>query len=62
MENNNNNEHQCTLNKLKEEIRKKQEKLNRIILEGKNKDQILRFSQELDILITEYLSINFYKK
>ncbi|HEY8361724.1 MAG TPA: Spo0E family sporulation regulatory protein-aspartic acid phosphatase [Tissierellaceae bacterium] len=62
MENNNNNEQQCTLNKLKEEIRKKQEKLNRIILEGKNKDQILRFSQELDILITEYLSINFYKK
>lgn len=62
MENNNNNEHQCTLNKLEEEIRKKQEKLNRIILEGKNKDQILRFSQELDILITEYLSINFYKK
>jgi len=62
MENNNNNEHQCTLNKLKEEIRKKQEKLNKIILEGKNKDQILRFSQELDILITEYLSINFYKK
>lgn len=45
-----------TLEQLKEEIRQKQEKLNKIVLEGKDKEQILRFSQELDILISQYLS------
>lgn len=48
---------QNNLGMLKEEIRRKQEELNKIVLEGKDKEQILRFSQELDVLISRYLSI-----
>ena len=48
---------QNDLGMLKGEIRRKQEELNKIVLEGKDKEQILRFSQELDVLISRYLSI-----
>lgn len=41
---------------LKEEIEEKREKLNKVVLDSKGKDEILRFSQELDILITKYTS------
>lgn len=51
------NKNQNDLGMLKEEIRRKQEELNKIVLEGKDKEQILRFSQELDVLISRYLSI-----
>lgn len=57
MEINKNNRNQSILKLLKEEIRRKQEELNRIIVEGKDKEQILKFSQELDILISKYLLI-----
>ncbi|NLY84856.1 MAG: Spo0E family sporulation regulatory protein-aspartic acid phosphatase [Tissierellia bacterium] len=51
------NKKQNTLRQLREEISRKQEELNRIVLEGNDKEQILRFSQELDVLISKYLSI-----
>ncbi|NLV88739.1 MAG: Spo0E family sporulation regulatory protein-aspartic acid phosphatase [Tissierellia bacterium] len=54
---NNNGNNQITLGQLKEEIRQKQEELNKIVLEGKDKEHILRFSQELDVLISQYISI-----
>ncbi len=57
MEMNNNGNNQITLGQLKEEIRQKQEELNKIVLEGKDKEHILRFSQELDVLISQYISI-----
>lgn len=39
---------------LKEEIENKREKLNKIILSEPNKEEILKFSQDLDILISKY--------
>lgn len=57
MKMNNNGNNQITLGQLKEEIRQKQEELNKIVLEGKDKEHILRFSQELDVLISQYISI-----
>lgn len=39
---------------LKEEIEKKREQLNKIVIEEISKDKILKFSQELDVLISEY--------
>ncbi len=42
---------------LKEEIQMKREELNKIILEELDKDRILKFSQELDVLISQYHSI-----
>lgn len=40
--------------KLKKEIEKKREKLNKIVIDEPNKEEILKFSQELDILISQY--------
>lgn len=40
--------------KLKEEINNKRERLNKIILVESDKEEILKFSQDLDILISEY--------
>lgn len=40
--------------KLKKEIENKREKLNRIVTEEPSKEEVLKFSQELDILITQY--------
>lgn len=40
--------------KLKREIENKREKLNKIVINEPNKEEILKFSQELDILISEY--------
>ena len=42
--------------RLKYEIEKKREKLNEIVLNKIDKNKILQFSQELDILIAEYIS------
>ena len=39
---------------LKKEIENKREKLNKIIIDEPNKGEVLKFSQELDILISEY--------
>lgn len=44
---------ECTM-KLKEEIENKRRILNRIIMEETSKEEILKFSQDLDILISEY--------
>lgn len=46
-------EEQCRL-KLKEEINNKRERLNKIILCEPDKEKVLKFSQDLDILISEY--------
>lgn len=43
----------CTL-KLKEEIESKRERLNEIVISECEKEEILKFSQELDILISQY--------
>lgn len=40
--------------KLKREIEDKREKLNKIVIDEPNKDEVLKFSQELDLLISEY--------
>ena len=40
--------------KLKKEIEDKREKLNKIVIDEPNKKEILKFSQELDLLISEY--------
>lgn len=42
------------IRKLKDEIENKREKLNNIVNQGIDKDKILKFSQELDLLINEY--------
>ncbi len=52
-----NNKNLTALGELEEEIRKKQEELNRIVLEGNDREYALKFSQELDVLISKYLSI-----
>lgn len=44
------------LEELKEEIQTKREQLNRIISQGSDKERILKFSQELDELISKYYS------
>lgn len=44
---------------LKKEIENKREKLNRIVINEPNKEEILRFSQELDILISQYTKYVF---
>jgi len=49
-------EKQIKIETLKEEIEKKRSELNKIIIEGTEKDRILSFSQELDILISRYCS------
>ena len=41
--------------KLKEEINGKREKLNHIILYESDKAEILKLSQDLDILISQYI-------
>ena len=43
----------CTL-KLKKEIENKRERLNKIIISECDKEEILKFSQDLDILISQY--------
>lgn len=40
--------------KLKKEIEKKRERLNQIVISESSKDEILKFSQELDVLISMY--------
>lgn len=52
-----NNKNLTALGEIEEEIRKKQEELNRIVLEGNDREYVLKFSQELDVLISKYLSI-----
>lgn len=42
------------IEELKEEIQIKREELNKIVLDELDKDRILKFSQELDILISKY--------
>jgi len=42
---------------IKQRIEIKREDLNKIIIEGLDKEKILNFSQELDILISEYYSV-----
>lgn len=42
--------------RLKEEIERKREKLNLIVVNKIDREEILKFSQELDILIMEYTS------
>lgn len=39
---------------LKKEIENKREKLNKIVINEPNKEEVLKFSQELDILISQY--------
>ncbi|MBU5311539.1 aspartyl-phosphate phosphatase Spo0E family protein [Tissierella carlieri] len=46
-----------SIEELKEEIQKKREELNKIVSEGLDKDRILRYSQELDQLISKYYSL-----
>ena len=46
-----------SIEELKEEIQKKLEELNKIVSEGLDKDRILRYSQELDQLISKYYSL-----
>lgn len=43
-----------TIIKLKKEIETKQSYLNKIIIEEIEKVEVIRISQELDMLITEY--------
>lgn len=47
---------------LKRDIELKREKLNKIVVESKNKDEIIKMSEDLDILINKYNSINLNKK
>ncbi|WP_313757599.1 aspartyl-phosphate phosphatase Spo0E family protein [Tissierella sp.] len=47
---------------IKREIQIKREELNKILLEGLDKDKILRFSQELDLLINKYYSLYIQDK
>lgn len=45
--------------RLKYKIEEKREELNEIVLKKIDKKEILKFSQELDLLIAEYLSSIF---
>ncbi|HAE92869.1 aspartyl-phosphate phosphatase Spo0E family protein [Tissierella praeacuta] len=47
---------------IRREIQIKREELNKILLEGLDKDKILRFSQELDLLINKYYSLYIQDK
>lgn len=42
---------------VKKEIQKKREELNIMLLNGLDKDKVLNFSQELDLLINKYYSL-----
>ena len=44
------------------EIENKRGKLNQIVLKGSNKDEILKFSIELDELIGKYYNIKLDKE
>lgn len=44
------------IEKIKEKIKVKREELNKIVLKEIGKDEVLKFSQELDLLIGEYSS------
>ena len=41
--------------KLKAEIENKRERLNKIVISESSKEEILKFSQDLDILISKYM-------
>lgn len=47
---------------LKKDIEVQREKLNKIVIENKSKDEIIRISEDLDILINKYYSIDLDKK
>lgn len=51
-----------SINQLKIEIENKKRNLNQIILEGSETEKILKFSQELDLLINDYYSLNKEEK
>ncbi|WP_313232247.1 aspartyl-phosphate phosphatase Spo0E family protein [Tissierella praeacuta] len=44
------------------EIQIKREELNIMLLDGLDKDKVLRFSQELDLLINKYYSLYIQDK
>lgn len=50
------------IQKLKEEIEVQREELNKIVVQSKNKEKIIRISEKLDVLISQYYSINSNKK
>ena len=49
------------IEKMEKEIILKREELNKLVAKGIDRDETLRFSQELDVLISEYMK-NKYKK
>ncbi len=50
------------LEELKTEIETKRKELNLLVVEDINKDEVLKFSVELDKLIEKYYSIQLDKK
>lgn len=49
-------------NELKRKIENKRRRLNQIVLEGNEIDKVLKFSQELDLLINDYYLLNNQKE
>lgn len=51
-----------SIKQLKKEIEIKRNNLNKIVLEEKEKEKVIRFSQELDTLIKDYYLLNKERK